>query len=484
MLLGRPCAAAIVTVSLLAPALALMTGSAVAAPDRSGAARTLEPTVIDDRDLAARGSWAEVDSATAHDGTLSRSRDLGARLTTRTAAEAGGSVALQVGPRRGSVAIFVDGVRQRTVSTAAASKKIKEVSFTGAGPVRIKVVEPRRGVFVDFVSLTPEPTPAPGVGEVVITEVMTDPSAADDSVGEWFELRSTVSEARSLEDCLVQGTAGSVALPADALGGGTALVVARSTDSQLNGGVSADVSFAFPLTSEGELALSCGDTQVDTITWTTQTSGTARSLDADLTDASSNNLDQSWCAATTAYGAGDLGTPGAVNPSCPDAPPPLTPPGAGDLVLTEIMANPEAVSDTTGEWLELVDVSGVAHDLSGCVLSNQSGGTSNVHLPATGPGETYVLARSVDTQLNGGVLADGTLTIPLVNAGAITLMCGDAVVDSVSWGSAVAGASRSLNPSATTAVANDAESNWCTATTAYGDGDLGTPGDTNPACAG
>ncbi len=41
---------------------------------------------------------------------------------------------------------------------------------------------------------------------------------------------------------------------------------------------------------------------------------------------------------------------------------------AGDLVISEVMANPSAVSDTTGEWFEIYNSSGAAIDLNGLIL--------------------------------------------------------------------------------------------------------------------
>ena len=39
-------------------------------------------------------------------------------------------------------------------------------------------------------------------------------------------------------------------------------------------------------------------------------------LDPDHLDADSNDDGAYWCAATTAYGDGDLGSPGEPNPDC------------------------------------------------------------------------------------------------------------------------------------------------------------------------
>jgi len=48
-----------------------------------------------------------------------------------------------------------------------------------------------------------------------------------------------------------------------------------------------------------------------------------------------------------------------------------------DLLITEIMANPTAASDSQGEWFELFNSSTESVDLSGIVLSDDG---SNLHI--------------------------------------------------------------------------------------------------------
>jgi hypothetical protein len=44
--------------------------------------------------------------------------------------------------------------------------------------------------------------------------------------------------------------------------------------------------------------------------------GKAMSLDPGAFDATSNDAAASWCSAAAQYGAGDFGSPGALNPLC------------------------------------------------------------------------------------------------------------------------------------------------------------------------
>ena len=80
-----------------------------------------------------------------------------------------------------------------------------------------------------------------------------------------------------------------------------------------------------------------------------------------------------------------------------------------DLFITEVMANPAAVSDTSGEWFELYNPTSETVDLEGLMLSDDG---SNSHTISTGSslliaaGDYFVMARNGDSSVNGGVNAD------------------------------------------------------------------------------
>lgn len=150
-------------------------------------------------------------------------------------------------------------------------------------------------------------------------------------------------------------------------------------------------------------------------------SGASLALDPSITSSSYNDVRDYWCAGTTAFGAGDLGTPGAANPSCgaggpePDPEPvdseagPLTP-TARDILITEFMASPSGGAETAAEWVELSNIASHALDLSGCTLSD--GGRNRFVIPEgtlLEPGAQLVLARSDDSAQNGGI--DGAIAM-------------------------------------------------------------------------
>jgi len=80
-----------------------------------------------------------------------------------------------------------------------------------------------------------------------------------------------------------------------------------------------------------------------------------------------------------------------------------------DLYITEIMANPSAVSDSNGEWFELYNPGNDIFDLNGSSLSDNG---SNYHLINSSlpllinPGEYFVFGKNGNTLENGGYNAD------------------------------------------------------------------------------
>ena len=103
------------------------------------------------------------------------------------------------------------------------------------------------------------------------------------------------------------------------------------------------------------------------------------------------------------------------------------------------------------------------------------------------PGGYIVMARNRDEAANGGVSVDYEYQgFNLTNDGDVIELVEPAgrVVDRVEYGEGLVfpGASASLDPDSLDAAANDAEVNWCRATTAMPNGDFGTPGEENDAC--
>jgi hypothetical protein len=80
-----------------------------------------------------------------------------------------------------------------------------------------------------------------------------------------------------------------------------------------------------------------------------------------------------------------------------------------DLFITEVMANPDVISDANGEWFELFNPTTEAINLSGFYLKDAG---SDSHLIGDGnsivinPEQYFVFARNGVKDENGGVIAD------------------------------------------------------------------------------
>lgn len=153
------------------------------------------------------------------------------------------------------------------------------------------------------------------------------------------------------------------------------------------------------------------------------------------------------------------------------------------LVINEVHADPSAVTDDRGEWVEIHNAGTASANLQGYKLVS---GNDAVHTVASSvsvaAGGYVLLARDGTKSKNGGVTANyvyGT-GITLANSTDwVALRDGPgATVDSVSWTSAPSGASRGVKDP--TAPNTDVQgTNWQTSTSIFGKGDKGTPGKVN-----
>jgi hypothetical protein len=360
---------------------------------------------------------------------------------------------------------------------------------------------------VDPVSQQARDLVAPEAGDVVITEFMADPAAVADTAGEWLEIY--FAQAADLNGLQLGKTPGTVQFTVSSascvpVAAGTHVLVARNGDPLVNGGLPA-VTVVWPGLSlsntGGSLFVGYADAVLDAITYTDPmvNAGKATSLDSGHLTPTDNDVAANWCNATATYGAGsDTGTPGAANPSCGAVVPPNTcldggnsraivPPGLGDVIITEVMADPAAVADTAGEWFEVYFAA--AADLNGLQLGDASNPTANeitsadcLHVAA---GSYVVFAVNANPAQNGGLPAVAyAFTFGLNNTNeTITVGHGGVVLDTISYATSIAGTARSLSSTALDPTQNDLATSWCAATATYGTGtDKGSPGAANPAC--
>lgn len=148
----------------------------------------------------------------------------------------------------------------------------------------------------------------------------------------------------------------------------------------------------------------------------------------------------------------------------------------GDLVVSEFLANPDAVSDTAGEWIEVFNTTAAPLDLNGLAIADDG---SNLDVidnggPLLVPSGGYLLlARSGDTTANGGVEPDYIYSgFSLSNGGdEILILQDDVEIFRLEYGGAFgeAGVSAEL-------VGLPDSYDLTPETLTFGLGDVGTPG--------
>ncbi len=156
-----------------------------------------------------------------------------------------------------------------------------------------------------------------GVGDIVLSELMLDPSAASDASGQYVELVNVSDRTAVLQGWTVAGT------PVDdelLLEPGARALVCATVNSADNGGLSCDWGWdrAWQLDSEeDELSLELDGVVIDVVAWgPAWAAPEGASLELGPEDATDNDDPSSWCDAVSTSVTGDLGTPGTPN-DCP-----------------------------------------------------------------------------------------------------------------------------------------------------------------------
>jgi hypothetical protein len=340
-------------------------------------------------------------------------------------------------------------------------------------------------------------------GDLVITEVMANPDGADEG-NEYWEIFNPGSSPIDLTGVALftsrpDGTdEDSHTMRAATIGPGQYFVVGGVLDEFKPGHV--DYGYANTLGSlrngGGKLGLRCRGTLVDEIEYAEAADGIAQELDgSQAPDAVRNDEAANFCAATNEFLPDNFGTPQEANGFCNIIAPGVcndggterdtVAPEVGDVVITELMPNPDASEDATGEWFEVVALADF--DLNGLNYGRDGGPQGQVESPDCIPlsaGDHVLIAKSLEPTENGGLPApDGLFSFSLINSnGTMFIGHGETVLDTITWTSSSAGVAINLGVRNQDPTANDDEAAFCPAVVAYGDGDLGTPRATNGFC--
>ena len=334
-------------------------------------------------------------------------------------------------------------------------------------------------------------------GALVITELLSNPEGADED-REYIEIFNSSRAAVDLDGVVLSTArldgqlvkshrfvdarvdAGDYFVVGNAVAGSASTVVDYSYGSALGS----------LRNSDGEVALFCGDTLLDRVSYERTTDGRALQLDGALTaHPVTNDEPERWCDAPAqafALGDGSFGTPGAPNPACtPDRAPLGTcieagkrrsavRPGAGDVRIAEWMANPDG-PDADLEWVELLVSRDV--DLQGLELGPADGELA----PVFAGDDCFPVDAGTRVVFGASPAAaprvDADLAFTLGNTGprSIVAALGGTVLDRVDYDSTVEGRAWQIGVGGAVCLAG--------ADREYAAGNFGTPGEENPACA-
>ena len=158
---------------------------------------------------------------------------------------------------------------------------------------------------------------------IVINEIMHNPSQVADSAGEWIELYNAGVGAVDINGWVIEDDGVATETHTISVAGGLSiaageyLVLGPDDSTATNGGVTVDYEYTtIELGDDSDgLVLKDGSVERDRVVWDNgatfpDPSGASMSLKSpDLDNADGAN----WCAATATYGDGDRGTPGSAN---------------------------------------------------------------------------------------------------------------------------------------------------------------------------
>lgn len=217
-------------------------------------------------------------------------------------------------------------------------------------------------------------------GDLVINEIMQNPSAVSDGVGEYFEVYNISADTVDMDgwlicdvdyDSFTVDNGGPLKVAPDEY-----LVFGLNDTTSVNGGVLVDYVYSGMSLGNGsdELFLETADGLiVDSVYWDNGTtfpdpSGASMEL---INPKFDNNDGANWSTATAAYGDGDFGTPGAQNSVYADNAPPAisnmtrTPqePGSSDAVTIKAdivddgtVSSASVFYDAGSGWVEVAMV--------------------------------------------------------------------------------------------------------------------------------
>ncbi len=194
-------------------------------------------------------------------------------------------------------------------------------------------------------TITDNDNNCPNPGDLVISEILYNPSGSLEGDSEWFEVCNTTAAAIDMIDMeigdngasnhivafnVIVPAGGCVVIASGLVGCGAAFPPAYmyGNDFTLNN-------------TTDDVEIICAGTVIDMVSYggagfPSEANGESIQLNPSTLNATDNDSGANWCISTTACGLGDTGTPGAMNPACP----------ACDLTISVQPA--ECITNTSG----------------------------------------------------------------------------------------------------------------------------------------
>lgn len=165
-------------------------------------------------------------------------------------------------------------------------------------------------------------------------------------------------------------------------------------------------------------------------------------------------------------------------------------PKLGDLVVTELMVNPQVVQDYAGEYIEIANTTEYPIDLKGMVVRDERmDGFVVSRSLIVEPHGLVVMGRKAAQEINGGVKVDYAYggAMSLTNTeDEVILEFGGVTIDEVAYNAKAwkipVGAALELDPMATDHTFNDTPVAWCPSVSPLPGGDTGSPATANGNC--
>ncbi|MEM7676540.1 MAG: lamin tail domain-containing protein, partial [Myxococcota bacterium] len=285
-------------------------------PDPTGASMNLNPDLLtaEDNDLGA--NWCESTSVFNGDrGTPNAANDSCAMMDAGVPMDAGMEADASTGPDASADAGFVpDGGVDPDAGMMPDAGGAPDGGITAdAGGA------PDGGIMADAggapdggVANDAGVMPVPGEGDLVITEIMQNPSTLEDSMGEWFEIYNPTATTYELSGCSIadDGSDTHAILGSLMIFPGAYLTFSNGSMP----GFTPDYIYTGVFLANGadEVILRCGSVIVDRVAYDggpefPDPTGASMNLDPALLDAIMNDMGSSWCEGVTDYN-GDRGT--------------------------------------------------------------------------------------------------------------------------------------------------------------------------------